>query len=117
MTIEAGRAYRGEMKRDYAVLWSDNGNSAAGRLEPLPDRFELHGRNRHLSVPFCELTSASIARGRDERLLGMPVLALRLREGPPLRIASLEGAGFLHELAERIEHSGLAVLTRYDSGT
>jgi hypothetical protein len=47
----------------------------------------------------------------------MPVLALRLHEGPLLRIASLEGAGFLHELAERIEHSGLAVLTRYDSGT
>jgi hypothetical protein len=117
VTIEAGRAYCGNMKRDYAVLWSDNGDAASGRLEPLADRFELHGRSRHLSVPFCELTSASIARGREDRLVGMPVLVLRLGGGPPLRIASLEGAGFLHELAERIERSGLALLTRYGIGT
>lgn len=93
------------------MVWStsSDGDASSGRLEPLLDRFELHGRGKELSIPFRELTSATIARGRQERLLGMPVLALRRREGPPLRIASLEGVGCLHELAERIEHSGLTI--------
>jgi hypothetical protein len=98
------------MKRDYAVVWSNNGESSSGRLELLGDRFELYGRNRRLSVRFEDLTSVAIARGRTDRMLGLPVLALSLRGGPPLRIASLEGAGSLHELVERIERSGRAVL-------
>ena len=98
------------MKRDYAVVWSSNGDLSSGRLELLGDRFELYGRNRRRSVRFQDLTSVSIARGRDDRLLGLPVLALSLREGPPLRIASLEGAGSLHELVDRIQRSGRAVL-------
>jgi hypothetical protein len=98
------------MKQDYAVVWSSNGDSSSGRLEVLGDRFELHGRNRSLSVPFQDLTSVSIARGRMDRLLGLPVLALSLHGRPPLRIASLEGAGSLHELVDRIERSGRAVL-------
>jgi len=98
------------MKLEYAVVWSSNGDSSSGRLELLGDRFELHSRNRRLSVQFQDLTSVSIARGRSDRLIGLPVLALSQRGGPPLRIASLEGAGSLHELVERIERSGRAVL-------
>ncbi|HEY2936104.1 MAG TPA: hypothetical protein VGJ25_05865 [Gaiellaceae bacterium] len=98
------------MKRSYAVVWSSNADVSAGRLEPLADRFELYGRERRLSVPFANLTSASIARRRDDRLLGLPVLALALRGCPPLRIASLEGAGSLQELADRIEAGGRAVV-------
>lgn len=94
------------MKRSYAVVWSSNGDGDAGRLEPFPDRFELHGRGRPISIPFAELTAASIARRRGDRLLGLPVLALALRDRPTLRIASLEGAGFLRELAERVERAG-----------
>jgi hypothetical protein len=94
------------MKRNYAVVWSRNGDTRCGRLEPFPDRFELHGRERRLAVPFAELRGGSIARRPAERLLGMPVLVLDWREGPPLRIASLEGPGFLHELADRVEHAG-----------
>jgi hypothetical protein len=94
------------MKRNYAVVWSRNGDTRAGRLEPFPDRFELHGRERRLAVPFAEVTAASIARRPAERLLGLPVLALVVRDGPPLRIASLEGPGYLQELADRVEQSG-----------
>ncbi len=98
------------MKRSYAVVWSSNGDSGSGRLEPLGDRFELHGRDRRLSIRFSDLAGTSIARGRHDRLRGMPVLALRPRGSPPVRIASLEGVALLHELAERIERSGLMVV-------
>jgi hypothetical protein len=95
------------MKRSYAVVWSDNGAVDPGRLELLRDTFELHGRDRLLSVPFAELTGATIARGNRDRLRGLPVLELRRRTGPLLRIASLEGAGALHELAARLGDAGL----------
>jgi hypothetical protein len=97
------------MKRNYAVVWSSNGKTEAGRLEPYADRFELHGRERRLSIPFARLISATIVRERNERLLGLPVLSLRLSGQAPVRIASLEGAGHLHELAERIERAGRPV--------
>ena|SRR5207302_4718377 len=97
------------MKSSYAVVWSSNGHVQAGRLEPFADRFELHGREQRLSVRFGQLGGAAIERHGGERLLGLPVLSLRLRDDPPVRIASLEGAGFLHELADFIEHAGRPV--------
>jgi hypothetical protein len=97
------------MKRTYAVVWSSDGDRGVGRLEPFADRFELHGRDDPVSIPFAELTGASIARRPADRLLGLPVLALRVRNRPTVQIASLEGAGFLQELAERVEQAGRRV--------
>ena len=74
-------------------------------LEVLPTLL----RERRLSIPFGELTGASIARGHAERLRGLPVLMLQLRGGAALRIASLEGAGALHELARKVERGGLPI--------
>jgi hypothetical protein len=90
------------MKRSYAVVWSDNGAVDPGRLDLLRHSFELHGRRRRISVPFTEVVGASIARKARDRLHGLPVLELTRRTGPLLRIASLEGAGALHELAARL---------------
>jgi hypothetical protein len=97
------------MKPSYAVVWSSNGRVQAGKLEPFADRFELHGRERRTWIRFAELSGATIERRGSERLLGLPVLSLRLRDDPPVRIASLEGAGFLLELADFIEHAGRPV--------
>ncbi|HZQ64707.1 MAG TPA: hypothetical protein VFA66_05740 [Gaiellaceae bacterium] len=84
----------------YAVLWSGERGSISGRLEPLADRFELSGREERVSIPYAEVVSAAIDRRNGERLQGLPVLVLRLRgRTDPLRIASMEGAGVLHELA------------------
>lgn len=94
------------MKQTYAVVWSENGSACSGRLDSLPDRFELAGRGQRLSIPFDELVAASIVRGRGDRLRGLPVLEL-VRDGRlPIRIASLEGAGALHELFAKVEHAG-----------
>jgi hypothetical protein len=97
------------MKRTYAVVWSEGGDVVSGRLDRLGDGFELHGRDRRLSIPFSELVGAAIARGRSDRLRGLPVLALDIGTGAPVRIASLEGTAVLHELADRVAAAGLNV--------
>ena len=96
------------MKRTYAVLWSENGSRATGRLDSYPDRFELEGRGQQLSLPFAELLGASIARGQADRLRGLPVLALGRKGAPPVHIASLEGTAALHELFDQIERAGVS---------
>ena len=95
--------------RSYAVVWSDGDAVVAGRLEPQADGFELRGRDVRLSIPFSELAGASIGRRQADRLRGLPVLALQLRNATTFRIASLEGAGALHELAHHVERAGLAI--------
>jgi len=94
------------MERAYAVVWCENGSTASGRLDSLADRFELAGRGQHLSIPFEELQSAAIARGRSDRLNGLPVLELARNQLPNVRIASLEGTGALHELFAKVERAG-----------
>ena len=87
------------MKRSYAVVWSDGDTLGSGRLDACGDRFELHGRDTQVSIPFSEVAGASIARRHVDRLRGLPVLLLRRSDREPVRIASLEGPGVLHELA------------------
>jgi hypothetical protein len=95
--------------RSYAVVWSDGEGVVSGRLEPRADRFDLRGRDRWFSLPFSGLASASIARGHADRLRGLPVLVLRPRGAAAVRIASLEGAGALHELAGHVQRAGLTI--------
>jgi hypothetical protein len=85
--------------RRYAVLWSGPDGEATGRLEVLPDRFELTGRSTGFDIAFVDLVDATIGRGPGDRLRGLPVLRLLGRDGRSLRIAALEGAGVLYELA------------------
>ena len=95
--------------RSYAVLWSSGRDIRTGRLDPHSDRLDLCGRERSFSIPFSNLRSAAIARGQGDRLRGLPVLVLRRIVGAPIRIASLEGPGVLHELAAHVERAGLVV--------
>ena len=97
------------MERSYAVVWASNDRPCAGRLEAFADHFELRGLGAPVSIGFDELEAVSIERRGVDRLLGLPVLALAVHDRPPLRIASLEGAGFLRELADRLEAAGCTV--------
>jgi hypothetical protein len=99
------------MSRTYAVVWSENGTVASGRLEPFAEGFELDGREHHLSIPFTELEGASIERGRADRLHGLPVLELVRSCGLPVRIASLQGVAALHELLDYVAPSGSLIGT------
>jgi hypothetical protein len=89
----------------YAVLWNeDESPTHAGKLE-LGDEsllFDgLNGSSRvRREVPVAEVVSARIARGRGERIGGRPALVLARSGGRVLRLASLSGAGALHEVID-----------------
>ena len=87
----------------YAVVWSqDGGNPAAGRLELTCRSLQLVGRpTRELRL--AEMAGVHIERSAALRLAGRPTLVIETRDGGSLRIASLDGAGTLHELAERLQ--------------
>lgn len=99
------------MGRTYAVVWSENGSVASGRLESRGDRFVLEGRGARVSIRFRDLTGVTIERSQAERLRGLPVLALDRGSRPPVRIASLQGAAALHELFDDVERSGVPSAT------
>jgi len=87
----------------YAVVWSENGGAPrAGRLELASGSLRLAGRpGRELS--FDDIADARIDRRPTLRLAGRPTLVIESRAGDRFRVASLEGAGTLHELTERLE--------------
>jgi hypothetical protein len=90
----------------YAVLWSEGeGPTLAGKLELVDDAIELEGRNGsvvRLTLPLAEIASIRIGRTPAERLRGRPVLLLDVRDGAQVRVATLTGAGALHELADSL---------------
>ena len=87
----------------YAVVWSENGGaSRAGRLELGETSFSLAGGpGRELA--YAEVAHVRIDRRPKLRLAGRPTLVIESRAGDSFRVASLDGAGTLHELAERLE--------------
>jgi hypothetical protein len=94
----------------YAVVWSKPGGPVhAGRLEFDDASLRLSGASRSageamsLEVPYEALGELEIERRPSLRLGGRPTLVLSLRDGTRICLASLEGAGSLHELAERLE--------------
>jgi hypothetical protein len=100
-----------DAQRRYAVLWSGGrGPIGSGRLELVDDRIELSSRDGFVSVPLASVTGARIARDADDRLRGLPVLALSYGDGG-VRIASLEGTGALYEIARLVEGESPAVGT------
>lgn len=94
----------------YAVLWSEPDEPVqAGKLELEPNalRFEGSGGRRHAAahvqrVFYEDIESVHVGRRVAERLAGRPALVLELAVGGPLRIGSIQGAGILSELAERL---------------
>jgi hypothetical protein len=95
------------MKASYAVVWSNGSDIDSGRLEPGPDCFRLVGRDHELSIALADVAELSILRRGPERLRGLPVLVLRRRDGGEVKIASLEGAGLLHELMQHALDTGV----------
>lgn len=83
----------------YAVVWSENG----GR--PRPGRLELRAGSLLLGglrLLYDDLEDVRVERRPAARLAGRPTLVLESRVGHRYRVASLAGAGTLHELAERL---------------
>jgi len=87
----------------YAVVWSENGGAPrAGMLEVACGFLRLAGRpGRELS--YDDVADLRIDRRPGLRLAGRPTLVIESRAGDSFRVASLDGAGTLHELAERLQ--------------
>jgi hypothetical protein len=80
----------------YAVVVSaDDGPGLAGRLDLEPDSLAFSDGSR---VRYADLRDIYLER----RPAGPPALVLQSCSGDHMRIASLEGLGALHELAEEL---------------
>jgi len=86
----------------YAVVWRENeGEPYAGELALDPDSVVLTGAASGTRESLRRLRYDSLADARLERRQGL-LLVLLDPSGNRVEVASLEGAGVLHELAERI---------------
>ncbi len=87
----------------YAVTWLDAlGRFHAGKLELGAEALTLEGGSARDTLRYDELADVHVGRGTDERILGRPALVLRGKAGETLHIASMNGAGVLAEIAERL---------------
>lgn len=106
------------MKLSYAVVWREPGGPRyAGGLELGPSALRLRGAAPDGSVRaerllYDDLAAVRVGRAAEERIDGRPVLVLDRQVGGRLCVASLEGFGIVHELAERVAEltSGRAAL-------
>ena len=99
---DAGRGRSGDdALMTYAVVVSeDDGPEHIGRLEFEHDCLRLFGAS---TVRYEDLRDVYVERrSGGSSTASRPTLVLVSRQGARLRIASLEGLGALHELAERV---------------
>jgi hypothetical protein len=93
----------------YAVVWRENeGPDYSGRLELQADGIVLSGSKAGLqravrALQFDELVALHLERRVVVGQMTQPTLMLVTGSGERIEIASLEGLGALHELAEHIE--------------
>jgi hypothetical protein len=87
------------MSSELPVVWNVHDATYAGALRLGDDGLTLTSKTRTLAVPGGSIAALTIERAPGQRLRGLPVLRLRLGGGVDVRVASLGGAGSLHELA------------------
>lgn len=95
----------------YAVVWQDDLDDGApplyaGKLELDEGRLRLEGVSRAgrtclRTVRYDEVGDVHMAKAR-ERIAGRPTLVVERAEGRPLRVGTVEGRGFLPELADAL---------------
>jgi hypothetical protein len=107
--LRAVDRHASHMAKSYAVTWREETlPTYTGKLELGPSglRFEggsTRGRSSVQAVPYSDIVSVWIGRGREQRVQGRPVLLLERRSGGLIRIASLNGLGTIREIADRLE--------------
>jgi hypothetical protein len=94
------------MKRTFPVIWALHDRTHTGKLEVFKDRLELTSRSHTLSFPRESVTHYAVERRADARIRGLPAVTVQLAAGEVVRIASLGGAGSLHELAAIVAAAG-----------
>jgi hypothetical protein len=90
------------MRYELPVIWTTNGATHAGRLELVADQMKLISKGETISFGTASVAAFAIERAPEQRLRCLPVLSLKLADGDVVRVASMGGAGSLHELASRL---------------
>ena len=92
----------------YAVVWrEEQGPVYAGSLE-LRERCVVLGgsapqaRESRRELYYSEIDDVAVDGRAGARLDGRQTLVIDRRRAPNVRVASVEGAGTLHEIAERL---------------
>ena len=88
------------MARKLPVVWSFRDEEHAGALELVDGRIVLQAARGAMGLSLANVVHASVERGAAARLRGLPVVRLVTRGELVVCIASLGGAGTLHELAQ-----------------
>ena len=87
------------MRFQLPVIWTVDGATHAGRIELADDRVKLTSKTDVVSFDPSSVEAFAIERAPEQRLRGLPVLAVRLGGGEVIRVASMGGGGSLHDLA------------------
>ena len=103
------------MRKTFPVIWSLHGDTHTGKLEATKERIELTSRGYTFAFPRDSVIHFVVERGAQTRIRGLTSISVFLVGEQVVRIASLGGAGSLHEIsallaagrAERL-HQGLA---------
>jgi hypothetical protein len=90
------------MKASYAVVWSENGSTHAGKLELVADGVRLEGADGDLAVPFSDVVALRVGREGRDRIDGRPALVIERWSGEPIRVSTIGEVGTLLELADGI---------------
>ena len=97
--VERGHSLS-EMRKTFPVVWALHGLTHTGKLEGFKERLELSSRGYTLSFPRGSVAQFMIERGAGKRIRGLTAITIHLGGGDVVRVASLGGAGSLHEIAD-----------------
>lgn len=87
------------MRKTFPVLWALHGQTRTGKLEVSRERIELSSRGHTFAFARDAVAHFVIERGATARIRGLPAITVSLAGGDVVRVASLGGAGSLHEVA------------------
>ncbi len=87
------------MRKSFPVIWALYGQTRSGKLEISSERIELSSRGYTFAFARDVMAQFAVERGADARIRGLPAITVSLAGGDVVRVASLGGAGSLHEVA------------------
>jgi hypothetical protein len=94
------------MRKSFPVIWALHGQTRTGKLEASRDRVELTSRGYTFAFARDAIAHFGVERGATNRLRGLPAITVSLAGGEVVRVASLGGAGSLHEVAALLASDG-----------
>ena len=94
------------MRRTFPVIWSLHGDTQTGKLEVTKERMELTSRGYTFAFPAIPSPNSTSNAAPGPQIRGLPSLRIRLVGEHVVRVASLGGAGSLHEISALLAAAG-----------